>query len=315
MTANAMPTFTFNRGGAAAEEADKATSGVRTSTHADFFSLKDDGEATVIRLLTDHDDWIYVGQHSFVPTKPGPKDAERWPETMMAVCRHDQSFGGYYKDCYICDAKLKNRFGKVASSRVRLWALAVEREVVKGDGSEALGGPERLNTIVGIRDKIDEIHEVDDKGEETGNILRYPRILVINQPMKGFFASLKSLYGLHNTLCDRDYTVTREGTGTDTSYRFTAIDPVPDVKPGTPAWEKWQQVLTEREISLEQMVAHRASDEYFAKWFDPSKRLDKDGKVVASDTPVNLPADEGSAPTGYSADLRDRIRNLGAPTG
>ncbi|MGW9067869.1 hypothetical protein ACWGQT_00255 [Streptomyces yangpuensis] len=313
MTANTM---TFRRGGSAAEEADKeanASSGGRRTI--DYFSLKSDGEETAIRLLTDHDDWIWVEQHSFVPTKAAPQGAENWPKSMTAVCRKDEAFAGHYTDCYICDNKIKNNFGKLASSRIRVWALAVEREVVRGDGSEALGGPSMKGIVIGVRDKVDEVDELDADDKPTGVKLRYPRIIIVNQPMKGFFANLKALHGLYGTVCDRDFSVTRDGTGTDTNYKIVPIDPVPDVKPGTPTWDKYLQAAQERGVNLDATVADKASDAYYARFFDPAKQVDKEGNVTAASAsgtgPVNLPAATGTAQA-LPQDLRDRIRNLGS---
>ncbi|MEV7675161.1 hypothetical protein [Streptomyces sp. NPDC088752] len=329
MTANTSPAMSFRRGGTAAEEAEKesnANSGHR-GRGADYFSLKNDGDSTVVRLLTDHDDWIYVEQHSFVPTKPGPKDAEKWPKAMTSVCRRDEAFAGHYGDCYICDNKIKNSFGKVASSRIRVWALAVERELVRGDGSEELGGPSKKGVLVGVRDKIDEIDELDAQGKATGNKLSFPRILVINQPMKGFFANLKALHSLYGSVCGRDFSITRDGEGTDTNYKIVSIDPIPDLVPGTPLWDLYLQAVAEREISLEAIVADKASDEYYARFFDPTKTVDKDGTItdatgtqatgaVAVGGAMNLPS---SVPAAANAALPDgmlsQIRALGTPTG
>jgi hypothetical protein len=312
--------MSFRRGGSAAEEAEKesnANSGGRRGL--DYFGLKNDKDSTVVRLLTDHDDWPYVEQHSFVPTKAAPKGAENWPKSMTSVCRKDPAFGGHYTDCYICDQKIKNNFGKLATPRVRVWALAVERELVRGDGSEALGGPAKNGIVVGIRDKIDEVDALDADGKPTGEKLKYPRIIVINQPMKGFFANLKALHGLYGTVCDRDFQITRDGVGTDTNYKITPIDPIPDVKPGTPEWEKYLQAVAEREVNLEAIVADKASDAYYARFFDPSKSVDKDGNVTeASATSgstgglANLPA--AAATADITPDLRAQIRNLGAPS-
>ncbi|PPS89516.1 hypothetical protein [Streptomyces sp. MH60] len=324
MTANTSPAINFRRGGSAAAQAEKednvSSSGRRGP---DFFGIKEDGESLVVRLLTDHDEWIWVKQHSFVPTKPGPKDAEKWPEAMTSVCRYDEAFGGHYKDCYICDAKIKSKWGKLASSRVRVWALVVERELVRGDGSEALGGPAKQGVVIGVRDKIDEIDELDADGKPTGVKLNYPRILVINQPMKGFFSHLKAIHGLNGTVVDRDFQITRDGKGTDTEYKFAAIDPIRDpatqqnlIAPGTPAWDKYLQAVAEREISLDSIVADKASDAYYARFFDPSKTVDKEGNVVAvaggAVGMINVQSTDG--PADISDDLRAKIANLGAPS-
>ncbi|MEU6362248.1 hypothetical protein [Streptomyces albidoflavus] len=309
MTANTSPVMSFRRGGAAAEEADKEnTASFGRRDRIDYLSLKEDQDKITVRLLTDHDEWIYVEQHSFVPTKAAPKDAEHWPKSMMAACRKDPAFAGHYTDCYICDAKVKNNFGKTAFSRIRIWALAIERELVRGDGSEALGGPNMLGAVVGVRDKVDEIDELDAEGNPTGTKLTYPRILVINMPMKGFFSHFKALHGLHRTVCDRDYEITREGKGQETNYRVAPIDPVPDLKPGTPAWEKYLQAVAEREVSLEGLVADKGSDQHYARFFDPTKDVDKDGNVIAATAASGGPASPAAS---GNTELRERLRNLG----
>ncbi|MFJ4902825.1 hypothetical protein [Streptomyces sp. NPDC088727] len=323
MTANTSPVMNFRKGGNAAEEAEKESnaSGGRRDRSPDYFSLKEDKASTVVRLLTDHDDWIYVEQHSFVPTKAAPKGAEKWPKAMMSVCRKDPAFEGHFSDCYICDKKIKNSFEKLASSRIRVWAIAVERELVRGDGSEALGGPSKLGVVIGVRDKIDEVDELNADGKPTGNKLNYPRLLIINAPMKGFFANLKALHGLYGTVCDRDFSITRDGTGTDTNYKIVPIDPIPDLKPGTPAWDLYTQSVAEREVVLEAIVGEKASDEYYARFFDPSKTVDKDGNVTETASAavggmMNLASSDGTGASGaLPADMRDKIRNLGTPTG
>lgn len=323
MTANTSPAINFRRGGTAAEQAEKEASVSSSGRRGpDYFGLPNDGDSAVVRLLTDHDDWIWVEQHSFIPTKPGPKDAEKWPKTMTSVCRYDKAFGGHYQDCYIDDAKLTNAFGKPGTPRPRVWALAIEREIVRGDGSEALGGPTKQGVVVGIRDKIDEVDELGADGKPTGNKLQYPRILVVNQPMKGFFSHFKALHGLYGTVVDRDFSITRSGVKTETEYKIVPIDPIVDpatgqnlIKPGTPAWEKYLQAVAEREVSLEGIVADKASDEYYARFFDPTKTVEKDGTVVAATAAtggmVNVPA--SGAPANISNDLRSQIQMLGTP--
>lgn len=317
MTANTTA-FNFRTGGQAAGEADKAAREANKGRSGlDYFSLPGDGDETVLRLLTDHDDWIWVGQHSFVPTKPAPKDAgEKWPKAMGAVCRADEAFKGHYDGCYICDNKLKNNFGKVAYSQIRVWALAIERELVRGDGSEALGGPAKNGIVIGVRDKVEEVKELGADGKPTGNTLTYPKLLIVNQPVKGFFAKFAALYGLNGTVCDRDFVIKREGTGTDTTYHITGLDPMPSHKPGTPAWDVYMQSLTERQVNLGAIIAEKASDAYYARFFDPRFEVDKDGNVTSTGSSGSL-MDLGAASQpsgGMSADLKAKIQNLGVPS-
>ncbi len=291
---------TFRTGGAAAKDAEdeaRKEAASRRSGGLEFFSL-DDGHQVAVRLLTDSPEWIWVDQHSFVPTKPKPKGAEKWPTSMTAVCRRDEAFSGLHPDCYICDNKeqFKNSYDKLPYPQIRIWALAVEREIVKDDNGRLLG----------TRDKIVEI-------EKDGTTHRHPKIIVINQPLKSFFGHLQAVYGLYGSVCDRDYVITREGVSTDTTYRVNPLDPIADLKPNTPKWARYEQSIAERGINLGAIVAEKASDQYYGRFFDPRVTVDKDGNI----TPVgDAPAankDLSDTPR-LSDDLRSKIRNMGVPS-
>ncbi|GAA1978896.1 hypothetical protein [Kitasatospora viridis] len=317
MTAN-TPSFSFRTGGhaasAAEDEARKAAQS-RRSNGPEYFGIED-GESIILRMLTDDPELIWVDQHSFVPTKAAPEGVDNWPRSMTAVCRKDEALASHFDGCYICDNKLRNNFGHLATPQIRAWAFAVERELVKGDGSEALGGPSKLGVIVGIRDKTVQVEETGEDGQPTGAVHRFPKIIVINQPMKTFFAHFRQMYGLHKTVCDRDYKVSREGTGKDTAYQVSSLDPVPDLKPGTPAWDRYLQTLDTRSFNLAAIIGEKASDAYYARFFDPRFELDKDGNVVATGQGGNALTDLGASPAKprMSGDLRAKIRGMGSPS-
>lgn len=320
------PPIAFRKGGdtaEAAEEEARKVAQARRSSGPEYFSLAKDGEQIVIRLLTDDPDVIWVDQHSFVPTKDAPKDAENWPASMTAVCRKDKAFAGHFAGCFICDNKIKNRFGKTSYPNIRIWALAVERELVKGDGTEALGGPSKLGVVVAVQDKIIEVEELDADGNATGTTLRYPKIIIVNQPVNNFYGHFRAMYGLHKTLTDRDYIVTRKGSGTETTYEVTSIDPIPTLKPGTPAWARYEEALVARKIDLGQLVFDKAGDVYYARFFDPKVEVDQDGKIVPAGTAAKAPVQgivdlgdqDAPAPqaSALGSTLRDQIRSMGKP--
>lgn len=330
------PAFNFRTGGNAAEAAEDENAKIARSRRGlapEFFSINEDGGQKILRILTDDPEVILVDQHSYVPTKAAPKGVDNWPSSMTSVCRHDAAFGevrepngtlvraAIFGDCYICDNKIKNRFGKTANPQIRIWALAVERELVFGDGTEALGGPAAQGTIVGIQDKIDEIEQLDGEGKPTGVTLRFPKIIVINMPVKNFWAHFRQMYGLHKTLTDRDYIVTRRGDGTSTEYEVSPIDPN-GLKPGTPGWDRYTQALADRKIDLGEIVFDKASDVYYARFFNPALDVSEDGKVIAATAQpatgatgsLNIAAPAASSPQPLASnDLRDRIRNMGQP--
>lgn len=251
----------IRRGGeGAAEEAAKAGGG--KFAKIDYFQLEKD-KNVVLRFLTDSDDWFYVKQHPSVPTKNKPNDFKgNWPQAMPGVCRHDAAFTGIYDDCYICDTPVMNPRDntKALKAAVRVWALAVEREAVVKEGK-----------TVGYRNAMKEVEIRDEKGEPTGKTEKQVKIVVVNMGMKNFFSGLQGIYGLFNTVCDRDMLVRRTGEGLDTDYQIIPLDKIESHVPGTDSWAKYDQAVLDQNLDLNTIIAERASDDYYARFFDPSK--------------------------------------------
>src|SRR5690606_19756832 len=126
-------------------------------------------------------------------------------------------------------------------------------------------------------------------------------IVIVNLGYKNFFGKVTGFAGVYGTILDRDYHVRRSGSGPrDTDYKVTPLDPIPvaDDKPGA---KKNGEIgrgglydLRHPEIAaryeyhtpLEDIVAYRASDEYYERFFDKRVTVD-DSK----------PEGEGGAPT------------------
>jgi hypothetical protein len=292
----------FRRGGEAAEEAAKQrNSGSRNK----FFTIKEDRGTAVIRLIDDGDPktgWISTYQHSYVPTK-GP-DASmsdevkaKWPKRSGAVCRHDNAFKEMYKDCYICD-NMQKEDGKKYSPSIRLWARAVLREAV-------IGTQEHVDAGLIKQHMVGEVVGYDDvmvQDADTGEMR--PDVAILNFSMNNFFGALNGYYAINRTVLDRDFHVTRKGTGTDTEYVIVARDPMYnedgskfDLRdPETRA--KYENI-----VDLEEVVAAQASDEHYARYFDPTKpipdrrRHDEDsGSETTSASATPAPAAASSEP-------------------
>lgn len=307
----------FQKGSkAAAKQGSSFTKGIP------YFSMKAD-EKVIVRFLTDAEavkvgdteagGWISVLQHNHIQTKanPAPKaedgKATPWPQFMTAVCRNDPAFGGSFDDCFLCLAGIKKTN--------RTWALVVMREEVRdADGKRT-----------GIRDVKREDTRKDANGVET--TIQVPDIRVINAAGKNFFNRVATYASYYDTVLDRDYVVTRTGDGLDTDYGTIALDPI-DLADGgkydlrNP--ELMKRYLPEAETVgyaqasdnvLGPIVEEKASDEYFAKFFDsrvawkpPAK--DAEGKETAPATVTPAPANDA---TDVSLDaLRARITGHGA---
>jgi hypothetical protein len=208
---------------------------------------------------------------------PGPK----WAEKRGAVCRRDPAFT--YGECYICDFLVDGK--KVKRPSARNWALACIREEVREDGK-----------IVGYKDATREVKITRDGKEET---VVEKRIVIVNMGYKNFFSVLAGFAGRYGTLLDRDYFIKREGDDTSTVYQIVPNDPLKVEGPdGIEIFDLRQPYFMERyktEISLEDAINDMASDEYYAKFFDPRFTVveEKDGdKHVGYKV---LPADSAEA--------------------
>lgn len=297
-----MPVGNFRRG--ADEAAAAVKSGGFARTH--YFSIED-GEEAVLRFLTDANPdpnnphveaWIVVQQHQMVPTKDKPEGWEgNWPKAMGAVCRYDDAFKDVYNDCYICD-HLVGKHERVRKPAPRIWALAALRERVFEDGK-----------LVGIKDVEREVtrKKRDKDGKETGEeeTTKEKAIVVVNMGWKNFFNALQGFASVYGTILDRDYWIKRSGASTDTTYQIVNIDPIPGYDLRDPEVMK----KYESGYDLAEIISGNASDEFYAKFFDPRVSVDKDGNIIKTGAPVESQAKpEGDVDQGRLSALAERVR-------
>lgn len=281
----------FRKGAEAAQEATKGGAFART----EFFKLED-GKTTVLRFLTDADEWIVVDQHQMVPTKPAPEGfSGNWPERMGSICRNDPAFRGVYDECYICDHIVDGK--KVRKPSARSWALACLREEVVEDGK-----------IVGLRDLTREVTlpEKDGQPEQT---ITEKAIVVVNMGYKNFFSVLQGFAGRYGTILDRDYWVKRSGAGTDTTYQIVPLDPIEIDGKRFDLREPEFMARYETSLDIEEVVTERADDKFYARFFDPRVTVSDDDEVKATgDSPPPPQSDIGPE---KMAALAERVKGYG----
>lgn len=290
----------LRRGGEAAEEA-AAQSGGGKFIKINYFSL-DENKSGVYRFLTDSPDWYYVKQHPSVPTKNKPADFKgNWPQSMPGVCRHDEAFTGLYTDCYVCDTPVMSPHDptKTLKPAIRVWALAVEREAVVENG-----------VVQGYKNVMEEVPVRDEKGEVIeGKTTKQVKIVVVNMGMKNFFSGLQGIYGLFNTVRDRDMMIRRTGSGIATDYQIIPLDKIPGHEPGSDSWKKYDDAIAAQGIDLAKLIADRASDEYYARFFDPSKTATPTQSApAASGNSSNIAAAAQAATPAPANDVVDQDR-------
>jgi len=320
----------FRKGGQAAQEAAAAQQGSRF--HRTPYLSIEEGDQEVLRYLTDSDDWLYVLQHASVPTKNKPEGyTGNWPSSMPAVCRYDEAFKGIYSDCYIDDAGLQNQWGRPCKPTVRVWALACLREEVVGTKEMFQAGDIQEGQIgkrLGFRDQMRDVEERDAKGEPTGKKTQERAIVLVNFAPNNYFNALNSIYSIYGTVCDRDYVVKRTGEGKDANYDHIGYDMTDNLHPAferdgkqfeeTESWGRYAKAIAEQGIDLGAIMAERASDDFYARFFDPTKTPEPrgGGDSSSSSTSSSAQAKEPSVPSPADndvdpeklAEMRRRVR-------
>lgn len=296
MSNTAAPSF--RRGTQAMEEAFEQASASFAKDH--FFKLEDK-ESCILRFLTEADydpniegsGFITVLQYGNVPTKPAPKGyTGNWPSSMPAVARSDEAFTGMFADDYIAEF-VRDSKGNPLRPSPRYWAYACLREEVFGDGSDDLGGPAMKGKVIGYRDKTREVVIKRDDKEET---VVEKAVILVNMAYKNFYSQLIGFARQYGTMLDRDYHITRQGSGAnDTTYRIVPLDPIPGLDLRDPEVMKRYPVAK----PLGDVIAERASDEYYARFFD--RRVE----VVDDDGAQGAPASEQVRP---ATDVQDDER-------
>lgn len=263
---------------AAKEKAEREAKRSASYSNWQYFSLKAAetgevyGESAILRLVTDEPDWESAKQHSYIPTKPAPRDlpeGRKWPARQGAVCRYtivpkraangETVYAEWYDECYIDDhVKLPGKQGKGDYSpkgSPRSWAWAVEREEYTNDEGD-----------VAYRDIL--IDHVD----KDGNTEKIQKFVLLNFAMENFFDQFLGYNNVYKTVVDRDYKVTRKGSGTDTSYEIIALDPqFEEVDGKSVKVDLRKEPFASRyvpPVTIFSVIEKQASDEHYEWFFD-----------------------------------------------
>lgn len=286
----------FRTGSDEAEKAAERTSFARTK----FLSIEDNHHA-IVRMLTDHNKMITVAQHNNSPTRPAPQSAQgKWPQSMTGVCRNDPAFQGMYDGCYLCDKFVETGDKRAYKPGQRSWALGVAREKLVIDGK-----------TVGMKDVMIEV-ELD------GVKSLIPQILVVNFAWGNFWNGFAALQQMNGTWCDRDLHITRKGTELETAYAIAGYDPVHVDglgKSSAPVFDTREMSQVGKYIealglkpsdfqtpadafltALGTVVGERASDDYYARFFDVTKEVPADRHAAAGGPPQH-DKPQGNEPT------------------
>lgn len=293
-----------------------------------------------LRYLTDYESlpedgvlgWITLDTHRAVPTKPKPasEDSDRnWPKAMPAICRNDKALAAKLGDCWI-HKNVKDKFKpkEAHNARPRMYAIAVLRQPVLGDGSEESGGARKKGKIVGFTDVEVEVPvfneetnevEKDDNGDVVTETV--PQYVLISQAYKNYFRPFSTICENYGTALDRDYKVvcTEGKEKTDVEFTHIACDPIriPPLEEGDDPVDFDMRDKELREMfypdmpDLKKYLSRQASMEYYNKWFIPQDGDDEAGGESGGESGGEGAAKKRGTPGANEstlADMRERLK-------
>lgn len=290
------------------EEAAKAARAAASDYLRTLYFKDDKGndiDTVVVRFISEATEVLTVAVHQAVAPKPLTNG--KGPKAVTAVCRNDVQVKRLLQipdnDCYICNNKLQNAFGRESTPQMRTFGLAAPRQEMFGDGGE-LGGPELKGLSLGYADVPEKFEIRDADGKGTGQYDYRSTVLVVMQAWKNFWAPIHHAWLMSNpadeakrTIRNRDFSIKKSGSGTDVTYSPWALEPTPELVPGTEEWHnRYEKPLEERGISLAKHVLDLAGEKHYVRWYDVTRELDKDGNIVPAGT-VKQSTGSTSAPS------------------
>ncbi len=244
-----------------------------------------DGDRKIIRFLTDD---IITGQfHNFIITNDGKTkgfliDPDKGDFVAKYASPSPSAGGGLG---WQLDWRTKQAGER--KPRTQTVGIAVLRDLVPKEG--------------GGFDVVDHFEDVEVDGKK----LKSRVFGVIQQSHKLFWGSVIGYNTLYGTICDRDYMIVRTGSGLDTDYRITPVDPVEGLRDIKAVQEyygygrPWNKEDPERFLFCPQTLA--AWGEYYSgedrakHWLIP--KTDGGGYVDTSSLPpVSASADAPFTP-------------------
>jgi hypothetical protein len=208
--------------------------------------------SVIIRFLSDMKEVATVYIHERIMCQDG--------KYRSFVCRQElEDDNGNTMECELCDA------GEYR--REVIFGLAVLRKAHK----DAEGRPD------GFEDLVKEI-EVEEDGEKKKKPV--PQVVIVKQAPRNFWNWFEAFYGQNQTICDRDFEITRRGKEKDTTYMSLPLAPV-EIKPPKGS-TNWKDRYAKFVPDLDEAIYGTASESYYKKFLH-SEDEDAEEAAAASD--------------------------------
>jgi hypothetical protein len=202
----------------------------------------------------------------------------------------------------------------------RYFALAVLREAVKEDGK-----------VLGYKDKTVDVTIKGKDGEED-RVEKQKAVVVVNMAWKNFFSILNGYGSAYGTVLDRDYQIQRQGEKLETTYTIIPLNPITTkLDDADVPFDLRNDALMARYLPkaaeigyarasderLIEVIAERASDDFYARFFDTTKTVassttTQEGVTSGTTTvPTEVVTPESQAVDNRVNNLVSRIRGAG----
>lgn len=167
-----------------------------------------------------------IGMYSFVRCKDGKN--RNFPNTEELASPHEDLIGK------TLTRTLKDGKEIPLKPTDQGLALAVVRKEIRNpDGPGVTYEDSLVDIEVDDSEKLEKIKQLAEEGHVTleGNVVKQvPEVGLIQQSIGNFWKTLSGYYARYGTISDRDYEISRNGAGLDTSYTIIPADPVEDLK-------------------------------------------------------------------------------------
>jgi hypothetical protein len=315
------------------ESAKEASSRGPSSRMVEFLRLED-GQLLFCRFLTDAHEIMDAMVHPMYPTKPKPEGYEgNWPKSISAVCRNTKMGDGspmFPDGCYCCQHP-RMEDGKPRAATARTYGLLVVREEVISDGTEKFtipgSNPPQIKPKgqrAGFRDKKREYQAFDfNTNQAVGAIEMIPEVLLVEMGWKNFWSDIEGIAQLFSTVANQEMTIRRTGSGmNDTEYHIVGLgNSTYDYRDPTVLAKYGIEVLGYDDLgrpikkypahySIPHLLYNRASDDYYARWIDPTKTVAKSAAGVEQ-VVTKAPAEDVSQASLEA--MRARLQSSQAP--
>jgi hypothetical protein len=309
---------------AAKESATSSTSG----RMVEYLKMAD-GDLLYCRFLTDYDEIVDMMVHVLYPTKSKPEGyTGNWPKAVSPVCRHTKMGDGspMFPDCYACEHPRMEE-GKAKAAISRTYGLIVTREEVLSDGSEKflIPGSNPPQVIpkgqrAGWRNKMREHQPFNEETQKPeGPVEMVPEVLIVEMGWKNFWSDIEGIAKIYGTVCNQEMTIRRTGSGmSDTEYKIIGLGVTKHDMRDAKVLERFGitvkghtdkgQPIKEFPVhySLPHILYAKASDDFYARWIDPTKTVEMKPGGQA-EVVVKTQAEEVTEAN--LQDMRERLRS------